>query len=76
MTYLRSMSSKQGVEWGRTLRIWIVAGQRRLAEERGASVVEYAMLVLFIAVVAIGAVSMVGPPLNEGLAAGGSGFAP
>jgi Flp pilus assembly pilin Flp len=70
------MNTKPGLALGRILCSWLAATRRQVAEDRGASVVEYAMLVLFIAVVAIAAVAALGPPVSDGLVAGGDGFAP
>ena len=44
-------------------------------DDDGTSVVEYAMLLALIAVVAVLAVGFVGEPVSEGLSAGGQGFA-
>lgn len=71
------MNTKLGVEWGRRIVCsWLAATRRHAADDRGASLVEYAMLVLFIAVVAIAAVATIGGPTSDGLVAGGDGFTP
>lgn len=43
--------------------------------EEGASMVEYALLVVLIAVVAIVAVNLIGPAVSEGFSEAGSGLA-
>lgn len=45
-----------------------------LLSERGASMVEYALLVVLIAVVAIVAVNMIGPAVSEGFSEAASGL--
>jgi pilus assembly protein Flp/PilA len=44
--------------------------------ERGASMVEYALLIVLIAVVAIVAVNTVGPPVSAAFSSAGDGFTP
>ncbi len=43
--------------------------------EEGASMVEYALLVVLIAVVAIVAVNLIGPAVSNGFSSAGSGLA-
>ena len=50
---------------------------QRLAGERGASIVEYALLIALLAVVCLIAVNTIGDPTSKGLnEAGSSGFVP
>lgn len=57
------------------LRTWLTSRFDR-ADDRGASVVEYAMLLAMIAMVCLVAVNLIGEPVSEGLDAGGAGFVP
>jgi Flp pilus assembly pilin Flp len=70
------MKDRMGVEWGRVLRAWGDAVRRHAADDRGASLVEYVMLLAFIVVVAVVAVGYVGVPVSEGLSSGGDSFTP
>ena len=54
------------------LRTWI----RRQLDDRGASVVEYALLLALIAIVCLVAVNTIGGPTSAGLSNAGSGFGP
>lgn len=47
----------------------------RIGPEKGASMVEYALLVVLIAVVAIVAVNLIGPAVSNGFSSAGSGLA-
>ena len=47
----------------------------RARHDDGTSVVEYALLLGLIAIVAVVAVGFVGDPVSQGLSAGGQGFA-
>ena len=59
------------------LRTWLTAAfADRYDDDRGASVVEYAMLLALIAMVCLVAVNLVGDPVSEGLSNGGNGFRP
>lgn len=49
-----------------TMRLW-VAAQSRLYSEQGASLVEYALLLTLIAVVAIGAIQLIGNQVTTNL---------
>lgn len=55
------------------LATWLKA---RLQSERGASLVEYALLVAFIAVVAVLAITFIGGETNSSFESTGSGFRP
>jgi pilus assembly protein Flp/PilA len=57
------------------LRTWLTAAFAD-RDDRGASVVEYAMLLALIAMVCLVAVNLVGDPVSEGLSNGGNGFRP
>jgi len=46
-----------------------------VTEDEGASMVEYALLVVLIAVVAIVAVNLIGPAVSEGFSSTASGLA-
>ena len=65
-----------GVEWGRVLRAWCEAARRHAADDRGTSLVEYVMLLSFIVVVAVVALSVVGAPVSEAMSSGADGFTP
>jgi Flp pilus assembly pilin Flp len=54
---------------------WLSSVLPRHHDDDGTSVVEYALLLALIAVVAVLAVGFVGDPVSEGLSAGGQGFA-
>ena len=56
------------------LQTWLTAVLDR--DDRGATVVEYAMLLVMLAVVCLVAVNLIGQPVSEGLDAGGAGFGP
>ena len=43
-------------------------------DDRGASLVEYALLLALIAVVCVVAIGFLGTSVDEGISAGGSGF--
>lgn len=45
-------------------------------DDRGTTVVEYAMLLALIAVVCLVAVNLIGEPVSTGLSNGGNGFRP
>ena len=51
----------------------VVSGDDR---DRGASVVEYALLLALIAVVCLVAVNTIGEPTSKGLSSGAAGFHP
>jgi Flp pilus assembly pilin Flp len=57
------------------LRSWLSFVLPDHDDDDGTSVVEYALLLALIAVVALIAVGFVGDPVSEGLSAGGQGFA-
>ena len=57
------------------LRSWLSFVLSRYDEDRGTSLVEYALVLALIAVVAVIAVGFVGEPVSEGLSNGGQGFA-
>ena len=52
---------------------WLVS-RARLGEERGASLVEYALLVALIAVVCLAALKLLGGGASTALSSGGSAF--
>jgi Flp pilus assembly pilin Flp len=54
------------------LRNWLLRPQ----DERGASVVEYALLIALVGVVCLVAVNTIGGPTSEGLSNGAAGFQP
>ena len=56
------------------LRTWLALGLPDRTEERGTSMVEYALLLALIAVVCLVAVNLIGQPVSQGLENGGSGF--
>jgi Flp pilus assembly pilin Flp len=56
------------------LRTWLAHALPDRREERGTSLVEYALLLALIAVVCLVAVNLIGAPVNEGLENGGNGF--
>jgi pilus assembly protein Flp/PilA len=56
------------------LRTWLAAVATDRKDERGASVVEYALLVALLAVVCLVAVNTIGPPTSGGLSSAGAGF--
>jgi Flp pilus assembly pilin Flp len=56
------------------LRTWFASVLPHRDDDRGASVVEYALLLALIATVTIVAVSLIGQPVSEGLDSGGDGF--
>ena len=56
------------------LRTWLSTAFPRPADDRGTSLVEYALLLALIAVVAVIAVGFVGEPVSQGLDNGGDGF--
>lgn len=70
------MINTLGIELACRLSMWIAAARRRAGDDRGNSLVEYAMLVAFISMVAISAMSLLGGPAADGLSAGADGFAP
>ncbi len=55
------------------LQTWFDA---RRSAERGATVVEYAMLLAMLAIVCLVAVNLIGAPVSTGLSNGGNGFRP
>jgi Flp pilus assembly pilin Flp len=57
------------------LRFWLSSVLPDHDDDAGTSVVEYALLLALIAIVAVLAVGFVGDPVSEGLSAGGDGFA-
>jgi len=57
------------------LRTWF-STRSHSDDDRGASLVEYALLLALIATVTIVAVSLIGEPVSEGLVSGGDGFRP
>ncbi|MEQ1786003.1 MAG: Flp family type IVb pilin [Acidimicrobiales bacterium] len=56
------------------LRLWLSLTLPHHDDDDGTSVVEYALLLALIAIVAVLAVGFVGDPVSEGLSAGGDGF--
>ena len=54
---------------------WLSSVLPRHHDDDGTSVVEYALLLAMIAVVAVIAVGFVGDPVSSGLSNGGAGFA-
>jgi len=56
------------------LRAWLALALPRRDDERGTSLVEYALLLALIAVVCLVAVNLIGSPVSEGLSEGGDGF--
>lgn len=48
-------------------RFWVAAQSRPFMGDRGASLVEYALLLALIAVVAIGAIELIGNNVNANL---------
>jgi len=59
-------------DYTRRLAVWVVATWRRTRSDRGASLVEYALLVALIAVVCIGAVTLLGNNANTNLSNAGN----
>lgn len=57
-----------------TLRTWLAASLPKRDDDRGASLVEYALLVAFILVVCVLAVAALGTTINSGYSSAGSGF--
>jgi pilus assembly protein Flp/PilA len=57
------------------LHSWLSAIPSR-QDDRGASLVEYALLIALIAIVCLVAVNTIGPPTSQGLSDAGSGFGP
>jgi len=57
------------------LRSWLTA-TLSARDDRGSSLVEYAMLLALIAMVCIVAVNLIGDPVSQGLSNGGDGFRP
>ena len=51
------------------VRLWIAD-----RDDRGASLVEYALLLALIAIVCVVAIGFLGESVDEGISAGGSGF--
>jgi Flp pilus assembly pilin Flp len=59
------------------LRTWVTNTLPRLGDDRGASLVEYALLLALIFAVLLVAVGVIGETTSEGLvSAGSSGFTP
>ena len=58
-----------------TLRSWLAAHTEAADDERGASLVEYALLVAFIAVVCVMAVNVLGTATSANYSSTASGFA-
>jgi len=58
------------------LRTWLTSGRSDRDDERGSSLVEYALLLALIAVVCLVAVNTIGDPTSLGLSKGASGFGP
>ena len=58
------------------LRTWLTAVLPDRDDDRGSSLVEYAMLLALLAMVCLVAVNMIGDPVSEGLSNGGNGFRP
>ena len=56
------------------LRTWLSMVLPDRKDERGTSMVEYALLVALLAVVCLVAVNLIGEPVSEGLSNGGDGF--
>ena len=57
------------------LRLWLSSVLPNHDDDEGTSVVEYALLLALIAIVAVLAVGFVGEPVSQGLSNGGQGFA-
>jgi len=57
------------------LRIWLTAADPRARGERGASLVEYALLVALIAVVCVIAIQFLGQEAESSFSSTGSGLA-
>ena len=57
-----------------TLRTWLVAGLPSRDDDTGASLVEYALLLVFIAVVCVLAVTALGNTVNSSYSSTASGF--
>ena len=51
------------------LSLWVKA---RVTSERGASLVEYSLLVAFIAIVCVGAVTFLGREVSDGISSAGT----
>ena len=56
------------------LRTWLALALPDRSDERGTSMVEYALLLALIAVVCLVAVNLIGAPVSKGLENGGNGF--
>jgi Flp pilus assembly pilin Flp len=56
------------------LRTWLALALPRRDDDRGASLVEYALLLALIAVVCLVAVNTIGSPVSTGITNGGNGF--
>ena len=59
-----------------TSRTWLAANLPKRDDDRGASLVEYALLVAFIAVVCAVAIASLGTTVNSGYSSTASGFGP
>lgn len=57
-----------------TLRTWLAVSLSHRHDDRGASLVEYALLVAFILVVCVIAVTVLGTTINSGYSSTASGF--
>jgi Flp pilus assembly pilin Flp len=58
------------------LRSWLAAVYPGRGDDRGTTVVEYALLVALLAIVCLVGVNLIGEPVSTGLSAGGDGFHP
>jgi len=56
------------------LRVWIAAADPRFRSERGASLVEYALLVALIAVICVVAITLLGEKASSSFSSTGSGL--
>jgi len=58
------------------LRTWLTFVVPQRDDDRGTSLVEYALLLALIAMVCLVGVNLIGEPVSEGLEAGNQGFQP